>query len=120
VTLISDDFNRADSDTLDGWSELEVTDTQIGIRGDKMVFVDTSDAANQPMAREDMTSHEFVLQDTKLLLQIHKMIEGLRRRSLPYMRSERSLMSIHFRVCRTTSFKCHSARCAHNKRSTNP
>jgi hypothetical protein len=49
VMLLNDDFERADSDILgNGWNELEAVDTQVGIRGGSLVFIDTSDAVNRP------------------------------------------------------------------------
>jgi hypothetical protein len=50
--VFTDDFNRPDSDTIEnGWIEFEASEAQVGIQGDQLCFLDTSDAVNLPIAQ---------------------------------------------------------------------
>jgi len=49
--LYTDNFDRPDNDFLNnGWVEVEETGAQVGIQGDRLCFLDTSDVVNRPIA----------------------------------------------------------------------
>jgi hypothetical protein len=57
--LFSDHFDRADSSGVgNGWVEVETSGAQVGIQGDRLCFLDTSDVANRPLV-----SHSFQVVD---------------------------------------------------------
>ncbi len=48
--LFSDTFDRADNAVVgNAWVEVETTGAQVGIQGNRMCFLDTSDVANRPI-----------------------------------------------------------------------
>ncbi|MFC1923552.1 DUF5060 domain-containing protein, partial [Chloroflexota bacterium] len=50
--LISDNFDRPDSDNIDnGWIEAETSGAQVGVQDNRLCFLDTSDIANRPIAQ---------------------------------------------------------------------
>ena len=52
TTLFTDNFDRPDSDSIDnGWIEVETSGAQVGIQGNRLCFLDTSDAAIRPIAQ---------------------------------------------------------------------
>ena len=60
--LIADDFDRPDSDSIDnGWIEVETSGAQVGVQGNRLCFLDTSDIAIRPIAQvsfQQVTSGE--------------------------------------------------------------
>ncbi|HEU0020721.1 MAG TPA: PKD domain-containing protein, partial [Dehalococcoidia bacterium] len=57
ATLLCDNFDRADSTEVDGWTEVEqpILGATVSIAGNKLFFDDTSDASNRPLVRRSFS-----------------------------------------------------------------